>query len=169
MSNQALTAPVVANTSKDGVAAFSSPAPVNGNYRLAAIQNQNNDNSALNVLIQGGARRRRYRGGKVIDTTSVQATTTLPPGPTPIFKETLNGTPYSSQNLTTGAQVTQIDQTAQAKLDNVAYVPQTKTGGARRTKKWGGFHKWRCYSGGKRKSRRHSKKSSRKSRKTRRK
>jgi hypothetical protein len=152
MSNPAITTPIVAPQSNGGIPQFQAPAPAYGSPRMAAIETMNNDNAkltALNKAAQGGARRRRRGGGAI---------TVLPPGPTPIYKDTLAGTPYGASNQSTGTMVTQLNQTSQSQYDNqVQLVPIPKTGG-RRTKKWGGV-KWGCYSGGKRKSRRRSKKS----------
>jgi hypothetical protein len=132
-----------------------------GNARMSAMQAGINDSDKLAALqaVQGGARRRKYHGG--------QATITLPQPPQNIAKDPNANTSFGISNQTTGIQVNQLDQNAQAKLDNVEYVPQPKTGGTRRKRRGG--QKWRCYSGGKRKSRRQSKKSSRKSKKSRRK
>jgi hypothetical protein len=165
MSTLNITQPLAAPQSPGGIPQFQAPAPPGGSPRMGAIETMNaNDTklTALNNAVQGGARRRRYRGGQ-----AASGVTVLPPGPTPIYKDTLSGTPYSAQNQTTGSMATQLNQTEQAKYDQVAYVPPVKTGGTRR-KRRGGV-KWGCYSGGKRKSRRQSKKSSRKSRKSRRK
>jgi hypothetical protein len=138
-----------------------------GNPRVAAMQAGINDSDKLAALRSGGARRRRkYRGG--------QGTTILQQGPPILAKDPNPNTPFGTTNLTNSMQVNQLDQNAQAKLDSsvsppVAVPVAVPTKGGKRTKKWGGYHKWGCYSGGKRKSRRHSKKSTRKSRKTRRK
>ncbi|NDA89562.1 MAG: hypothetical protein EBY20_01415 [Alphaproteobacteria bacterium] len=166
MSNQvpSVTNPSVAPQAPGGIPQFQVPAPVNGSARMDAIQTMNANDSklaALNNAIQGGSRR-KWRGGQ-----SAPGLTVLPPGPTPIYKDTLAGTPYSAQNQITGSMVTTLNQNEQAKYDQVSYVPPVKTGGTRRKRKGG--VKWGCYSGGKRKSRRHSKKSSKKSRKSRRK
>jgi len=161
MSNINITQPLVAPQSQGGIPQFQAPAPPGGSPRMGAIDAMNaNDTklTALNNAVQGGARRRKYRGGQ-----PASGVTVLPPGPTPIYKDTLAGTPYSAQNQTTGSMTTQLNQTEQAKYDQVAIA----SGGTRRKRRGG--QKWRCYSGGKRKSRRHSKKSYKKSRKSRRK
>jgi hypothetical protein len=141
---------------------------------MSAIQSMNN-NAEMSAALQnphGGARRRRkYRGGQV---NTGQSTITLPQGPPNIAKDPNANTSFGVSHQTMGAQVNQIKQNNDATGDSVAYVAPVTTGvpvktGGRRTKKSGGYHKWGCYSGGKRKSRRHSKKSSRKSRKSRRK
>jgi hypothetical protein len=146
-----------------------------GNPRMAAMQaGINNGEITAKLANSGGARRRRkYRGGQANTgqgTTTGQSTTILQQGPPILAKDPNPNTPFGTTNLTNSMQVNQLDQNAQAKLDSSVAPPvPVPTKGGRRTKKWGGFHKWGCYSGGKRKSRRHSKKSSRKSRKTRRK
>jgi len=135
-----------------------------GNARVSANQAGINDSHKLAMLVNtGGARRRRkYRGG--------QGTTILQQGPPILAKDPNPNTPFGTTNLTNSMQVNQLDQNAQAKLDSSVSPPvAVPIKGGKRTKKWGGYHKWGCYSGGKRKSRRHSKKSTRKSRKTRRK
>jgi hypothetical protein len=163
MSNPTVTNSSTAPQGPGGIPQFQVPAPVNGNARMDAIQTMNTNDTKLNALNNAaGGSRRKYRGGQ-----SAQGVTVLPPGPTPIYKDTLAGTPYSAQNQTTGAMVTTLNQNEQSKYDQVSYVPPVKTGGSKR-KRRGGV-KWGCYSGGKRKSRRTSKKSSRKSRKSRRK
>jgi hypothetical protein len=171
MSNPAITAVEVAPKTDNGIPKFQ---PTSGNPRADAMNNGINDSTRLNDLnkiAQGGARRRRkYHGGQANTgqgTTTGQTTTTLPPGPTPIYKDPSSGTPYSAQNQTTGAMTTTLNQNAEAQYDQVQLAPQVKTGGTRRKRRGG--QKWGCYSGGKRKSRKHSKKSSRKSRKSRRK
>jgi hypothetical protein len=169
MSNPAITAAEVAPQSPGGIPKYQGTAQM-GNPRMSAMNAQADDASKLAALVpSGGARRRRkYRGCQAITghgTTTGQTTTTLPPGPAPIYKDPSAGTAYGAQNQTTGAMTTQLNLTEEAKYDNVAYA--APTGGSRR-KKRGGV-KWGCYSGGKLKSRRHSKKSSRKSRKSRRK
>jgi len=167
-SNPAITAAEVPPQDSGGIPKYQGTAQM-GNPRMSAMNAQADDASKLAALVpSGGSRRRRrkYRGGQANTgqgTTTGQTTTTLPPGPTPIYKDPSAGTAYGAQNQTTGAMTTQLNQTENAKYDNVAYV--APTGGSRR-KRRGGI-KWGCYSGGKRKSRRHSKKSSRKSRKSR--
>jgi hypothetical protein len=167
-ANQVITSVPVAPQSQGGIPKFQGTEQM-GNPRMSAMNAQTNDALKLASLPSGGARRRRkYRGGQANTgqgTTTGQTTTTLPPGPTPIYKDPSAGTAYGAQNQTTGVMTTQLNQTENAKYDNVAYV--APTGGSRR-KRRGGV-KWGCYSGGKRKSRKHSKKSSRKSRKSRRK
>lgn len=163
MSNPNVTQVQAAPQGPGGIPQFQL---TSGNPRTDAMTNGINDSTRLNELnkiAEGGARRRRkYRGGQVAAGTIV-----LPPGPTPIYKDPSSGTPYSAQNQTTGAMTTTLNQNAEAQYDQVQLAPQVKTGGTRRKRRGG--QKWGCYSGGKRKSRRHSKKSSRKSRKSRRK
>lgn len=171
-SNSVITAAEVPPQSPGGIPKYQGTAQM-GNPRMSAMNAQADDVSKLAALVpSGGSRRRRrkYRGGQNTTgqgTTTGQTTTTLPPGPAPIYKDPSAGTAYGAQNQTTGAMTTQLNLTENAKYDNVQVEPQVKIGGSRR-KRRGGV-KWGCYSGGKRKSRRHSKKSSRKSRKSRRK
>jgi len=161
-TNQVITGADVVPKTEGGIPKFQATAQM-GNPGMSAMQTGiNNDQklAALNKVAQGGARRRRkYRGGQV-----ASGATVLPPGPTPIYNDPSSGTPYGAQNQSTSTMTATLNQNAQAKLDEVKLAP---IGGSRR-KRRGGV-KWGCYSGGKRKSRRHSKKSLKKSRKTRRK
>jgi hypothetical protein len=157
MSIPTVTNPPLALKGPGGIPQFQAPAPVNGSARMDAIQTMNANDTKLTALNNAaGGSRRKYRGGEA-------GVTVLPPGPTPIYKDNLAGTPYGAQNQTIGAMTTTLNQNEQSKYDQV----QLAKGGTKR-KRRGGV-KWGCYSGGKRKSRRHSKKSSRKSRKSRRK
>lgn len=174
MSSQQLSSIKGAPVTSGGITKYQGTAQM-GNPRVAAMQASSNDSNNLAMLINtGGARRRRkYHGGQASTgqgTTTGQTTTTLQQGPPILAKDPNPNTPFGTTNLTNSMQVNQLDQNAQAKLDSSVAPPvAVPTKGGRRTKKSGGYHKWGCYSGGKRKSRRHSKKSSRKSRKSRRK
>jgi hypothetical protein len=128
--------------------------------RDSAFQTQQQRSALLASLgsTKGGNRRRMKRGGQNLIAV---------PQPPKLMNDPAQGTSGGVSEQIKGSVQTSALQKSQASLDNkVALVaaPKGSTGGAKRTKRRGGFV-WPCLSGGKTRNSKKSKKS-RKSRKS---
>jgi hypothetical protein len=132
-----------------------------GNPRDSAMQQMTNTNTkqaSLSAAVGGRKKRSKHRGGDANSTIAVPQYQML----------------YTPQGGTGTDPNNQIQQNSQISTQGVANAvydqDATKTGGTRRIQRRsskGGYTKWGCYSGGKKKTKKNKKsKKSRKSRKT---